>query len=261
MRRHLSLLSSARPTGELVAQHIPALGGELPARLAPAWAPMPRGLSRRRQAHTLALELGLRLRLARVGLWRGLMLGQGVLGASRLYATHIRHVDACKDTWRAEVAAARALGQPAPARPYCECPREELGLVSTRLITDAGVAFLVDDWDNNAQDLTTMNFHGCGTGAVAEAVADTALGAESTTILNPDSTRATGTRSQPAANQYRSVGTLTFDGAGAITEHGLFSASATGTGTLWDRSTFGAITVASGDSIQFTYTCTVSSGG
>lgn len=138
---------------------------------------------------------------------------------------------------------------------------EDFGVVSYRVITDAGVAFLVDDWDANGQDLTTLNFHGCGTGVNAEAVGDTALQTESTTALNPDNTRATGTRSQPTANQYRTVGTLTFDASAAVTEHGIFSQSATGGGTLWDRSVFSAINVASGDSIQFTYTCTVSSGG
>lgn len=137
----------------------------------------------------------------------------------------------------------------------------DYGVVSRRVITDAGVAFLVDDWDNNGQDITTMNFHGCGTGTGAEAVGDTALGAESTTALNPDSTRATGTRSQPAANQYRTTGTLTFDESAAITEHGILSQAATGGGTLWDRSVFSAINVVGGDSIQFTYTCTCSSGG
>lgn len=137
----------------------------------------------------------------------------------------------------------------------------DYGVVSRRVITDAGVAFLVDDWDNNGQDITTLNFHGMGTGTTAEAVGDTALVTESTTALNPDSTRATGTRSQPAANQYRTVGTLTFDASAAITEHGIFSQAATGGGTLWDRSVFSAINVVSGDSIQTTYTCTVSSGG
>jgi hypothetical protein len=136
----------------------------------------------------------------------------------------------------------------------------DYGIVSYRVVTDAGVAFLVDDWDANGQDLTTLNFHGCGTGTGSEAAGDTALGTESTTALNPDSTRATGTRSQPAANQYRSVGTLTFDASAAVTEHGLLSQSGTGGGTLWDRSVFLAINVGSGDSIQFTYTATLTSG-
>lgn len=141
--------------------------------------------------------------------------------------------------------------------------RVDYGVVSRRVITDAGVAFLVDDWDGSVTDLTNFKYHGCGTGTNAEAAGDTALQTESTTALNPDSTRATGTNSQPAANQFRSVGTLTFDANAAVTEHGLFSQSATGGGTLWDRSVFSAINVvgANADSIQFTYTATLSSGG
>lgn len=138
---------------------------------------------------------------------------------------------------------------------------EDYGVVSYRVITDAGVAYLVDDWDAGASDINLMDFHGCGTGMNSEAVGDTALQTESTTALNPDSTRATGTNSQPAANQFRTIGTLTFDASAAVTEHGIFNQSATGGGSLWDRSVFSAINVASGDSIQFTYTCTVSSGG
>lgn len=139
----------------------------------------------------------------------------------------------------------------------------DYGVVSRRVITDAGVTFLRDDWNNNAQDFTTFNFHGIGTGTNAEAVGDTALQTESTTALNPDSTRATGTRSTPAGNQFRSVGTLTCDADIAVTEHGLFSASGTGTGTLWDRSKFAVINLvgANPDSIQCTYTGTLTSGG
>jgi len=139
----------------------------------------------------------------------------------------------------------------------------DYGVVSRRVITDAGVTFLRDDWNNNAQDYTTFNFHGIGTGTGAEATSDTALGTESTTALNPDSTRATGTRSTPASNQWRSVGTLTADADIAVTEHGIFSQAATGGGTLWDRSKFTAINLVgtSGDSIQVTYTCTLTSGG
>ena len=69
--------------------------------------------------------------------------------------------------------------------------RVNYGILSHKLVTDAGVAFLVDDWDGGANDFSLFNYHGCGTGSVAENVADTALGTESTTILNPDSTRAT----------------------------------------------------------------------
>jgi hypothetical protein len=193
---------------------------------------LPDSLPWRHKMRSLRLEAQLRRRLFFKGAWRGLQ-GTGVFGVGRLYASVIRR----------------------------EGRIEHLGLISTKVITDAGVAFLVDDWDNNGTDITTMNFHGAGTGTTAEAAGDTALVTESTTALNPDNTRATGTRSQPAANQYRTVGTLTFDATAAITEHGIFSQAATGGGTLWDRSVFSAINVVSGDSIQFTYTCTVSSGG
>lgn len=211
------------------------------------WTAGTEGASATVRARTAFKELCLRGRLASKGFVRGLC-GSGVIGVARLHAVKVR----C------------TCGNPRMIHPGAVCPMgvaENHGLVSTKLITDAGVAFLVDDWDNNGQDLTTMNFHGCGTGAVAENVTDTALGTESTTVLNPDSTRATGTRSQPAANQYRSVGTATFDGAAAITEHGIFSQAATGGGVLWDRSVFSAINVANGDSIQFTYTATISAGG
>jgi len=137
----------------------------------------------------------------------------------------------------------------------------DYGVVSRRCVTDTGVAFVVDAWDNRATSLENMNYHGLGTGAGDESAAETALVAECTNVLNPDSTRATGVRSQPAANQYRSVGTLTFDDAAAVIEHGLLSQAATGGGVLWDRSLFAAINTASGDSIQSTYTLTLTSGG
>jgi hypothetical protein len=136
----------------------------------------------------------------------------------------------------------------------------DYGVVSTRVVTTAGVGFLVDAWQN-ILELEIMKYHGVGTGTTAEASSDTALVTESTTILNPDSTRATGSLTEGASgNIFRSVGTLTFDGSGAITEHGLFSQAATGGGVLWDRSVFSAINVVSGDSIQFTYDVTFTAG-
>ena len=140
-----------------------------------------------------------------------------------------------------------------PHSPTVNGRRElDLGVLSRRVITDAGVAFLVDDWDLGTTEISNMNFHGNGTGAVAEAVGDTALGTEV-------ETRAAGTKSQPAANQLRTIGTIAITATRAITEHGTFSASTVG--TLWDRSVFTAINVVNGDSIQYTYTCTVNSGG
>ena len=124
------------------------------------------------------------------------------------------------------------------------------------LIVNTGEGYLVDAWQNIVE-LETMKFHGAGTGATAAAEGDTALQTESTTILNPDSTRATGSLTEASQSVFRTVGTLTFDGAGAITEWGLLSQAATGGGVLWSRIVFSAINVASGDSIQFTYDLTV----
>lgn len=139
---------------------------------------------------------------------------------------------------------------------------EDYGVVGTKVITDAGVAYLVDAWENLVE-LETMKYHGVGTGTTAEAAGNTALVTESTTALNPDSTRATGSLTETSAPVFATVGTLTFDASAATTEHGLFSQAATGGGTMWDRTMYSAstINVASGDSIQFTYSMTASSGG
>ncbi len=135
-----------------------------------------------------------------------------------------------------------------------------LGVVSLRVVTTAGVNFIVDAFQNTTE-VENLKYHGVGTGTTAEAVGDTALVTESTTVLNPDSTRATGTTTEGAsANIYRTVGTVSFDGSAAITEHGIFSQAATGGGTLLDRSVFSAINVANGDSIQFTYDLTLTAG-
>lgn len=137
----------------------------------------------------------------------------------------------------------------------------EYGLASMRVVTTAGVNYIVDAFQNTTE-VENLKYHGIGTGGTAEASADTALVTESTTALNPDSTRATGSTIEGAsANIYRSVGTLTVDATAAITEHGIFSQSATGGGTLLDRSLFSALNLVSGDSIQSTYDLTFSAGG
>ena len=131
---------------------------------------------------------------------------------------------------------------------------EDYGIVGARVVTDAGVAFLVDDWAGDVTDITTMNYHDSGTTNTAENATDTVLAAQA-----GPTTRATGTKSQPSANVLRSVGTITYTGALAIVEHGLFSQAAQG-GTLWDRTVFTAINVIADDSIQFTYDCTLTAG-
>jgi hypothetical protein len=133
----------------------------------------------------------------------------------------------------------------------------DYGVISKRVVTTAGVNFLRDDFNGGTTDVSTMNYHDSGVGVAAEAIGDTDLGTPS-----GPTTRATGVQSAPATKQYRSVGTITYSGPLAITEHGLFNQAARGGGSvLWDRSVFSPINVAASDSIQFTYTLSISDGG
>lgn len=146
----------------------------------------------------------------------------------------------------------------------CRRTVEDYGVVSRKVITTAGVNFLVDAFQNIVEP-EILKYHGIGTGTNAEAIGDTALQTELTTQYNPDSTRATGSLTEgSSANIYRTVGTNTLDsGTPAITEHGILSQAATGGGTLWDRSVFSAINLvgANGDGLQTTYDMTASAGG
>ncbi|HET6315366.1 MAG TPA: hypothetical protein VFG86_02830 [Chloroflexota bacterium] len=136
----------------------------------------------------------------------------------------------------------------------------DYGVVSRRVITDAGAAAIVSGF-RNTFEIELFNFHGLGTGGAAEAAANTALTTELTTQYSTDNTRPTGTQSAPAANQYQSVATITVDANVSITEHGLFSQAAVPGGTMWDRSLFTALALNSGDSIIATYIATITSGG
>lgn len=135
---------------------------------------------------------------------------------------------------------------------------KDYGTVSKRVVTTAGVNYLRDDFNaaTGGADISLVNFHDSGTGTTAEAVGDTNL----VTPAGP-TTRATGVQSGAVAKTYVSVATITYAGTLAITEHGIFTNATRGSGILWDRSLFSAINVASGDSIQFTYTLTINDGG
>jgi hypothetical protein len=130
----------------------------------------------------------------------------------------------------------------------------DLGLLSERSVTDAGVAFLVNDWFDGSKDITNYNAHANGTSATAEAVTQTALLAEV-------GTRVAGTKSKPTAPQLRTVATIAQTATQNIQEHGLFDSTTSAGSTLWDRSQFAAIGVNNLDSIEFTYTVTVNAGG
>jgi hypothetical protein len=138
----------------------------------------------------------------------------------------------------------------------------DLGIVSLRVITDTGVGFIVDAFQNTVE-LENMKFHGFGTGTNAEAAGNTALQTELTTQYATDNTRPTGSTTESAANIYQTVATLSPDSGGtiAITEHGVFSQAATGGGVMIDRSQFSAVNiVAASDSLQADYRLTFTSG-
>jgi hypothetical protein len=137
---------------------------------------------------------------------------------------------------------------------------DDHGVVCRKVVTNNGVALIVDTFDNTVAT-GDCRYHGLGTGTNAENATDSALQTELTTQYNPDSTRATGTFSQPSANVSQSVATNTVDASAAVTEHGVFTQAATGGGTLLDRSQFSVINLASADSLQSTYQLTLTSGG
>lgn len=132
-----------------------------------------------------------------------------------------------------------------------------MGTGTAGLVVTGGMNFLATDFASGQATprISAMNFHDSGTGTVAATSTDSGLG----TQAGP-TTRATGTQSNPATNQYRSIGTISYSGTLAITEWGLFNQAAQG-GTMWDRRVFTVINVGSGDSIQFTYTLTLTAGG
>ena len=132
--------------------------------------------------------------------------------------------------------------------------RVDYGAISYRLVTDAFVEFVVDQLQTETSIFGDFLHHDSGVGTTGAAVGDTDI--ETTDAES----RATGSQTEGAsANIYKSVGTIAYTSGLAITEHGLFNA-ATGV-TLMDRHTFAAINVVNGDSIEFTYELTVSSGG
>lgn len=177
-----------------------------------------------------------------------------------------------KNLWRGarRVIVARAMGIPhfyGSLHGVLITPDDEieLGLMSLRVVTTAGVDKLVAAM--NATDATTIQnfkFHGFGTGTTGDLAADTALQTELTTQYATDNTRITGSQGVGASNNiYRTTATLAPDSGSNplnISEHGVFSAATAG--TLLDRSVFTAVPLVPGsDSLAVTYDLTFNAGG
>lgn len=142
----------------------------------------------------------------------------------------------------------------------------DYGLVSCRVVTDSGVAYIVDAFQN-LTELENLKFHGIGTGTTAEAATQTALVTELTTQYSASNTRPTGTTGEQAgnANVYETVATIAVSASVAATEHGIFSqaavAAASSSNVMLDRSVFAAVNLAAGENLQATYRLTLPSGG
>lgn len=155
---------------------------------------------------------------------------------------------ACKAPWTGDIT---PVGRLYVTKISPNGVQHHYGLVSTKVVTDAGVAFLVDAMQGIVEP-EILRFHGSGTGTTAESVGQT-------TLVTEVATRTSGTLAEGAsANIFRTVATIAYSSSFAITEHGIFSASSAG--TMLDRSVFSAINVSNGDSIQFTYELTFPSG-
>lgn len=155
----------------------------------------------------------------------------------------------------------QAIGHLWLAKVHLNGDLEDFGLVSCRVVTTAGVQYIVDAFQN-LTELENMKYHGLGTGSAAEAIGNTTLTTELTTQYSTSNTRPTGTTGEKSGdgNTYETTATITVSSAVAATEHGVFSQAATGGGVLLDRSVFAAVNLASGESIQATYQLTFTPG-
>jgi hypothetical protein len=128
------------------------------------------------------------------------------------------------------------------------------------VVTHAGVRLLSQDTaiSAGAATLNVMKYHGSGTGTTAATATDTALQA----AIGTTATAGTNSNADASPNAtVTSVGTISYSGSYTVTEWGLFNSGTLSGATMFDHRVFSAINVVSGDSIQFTWTLTLNSGG
>jgi hypothetical protein len=126
---------------------------------------------------------------------------------------------------------------------------ENLGLVSTGKVTNAFRDFEALMLVTDATTYGDFKFHEVGTGTTAEANTQTAL------VTPSGIARVSGTQTNPSANTYQSVATVTADTTETWEEHGIFNASTSG--TMMDRSLISpTVPVVASDTATFTYVLT-----
>lgn len=126
----------------------------------------------------------------------------------------------------------------------------DYSLISLRVVTTAGVNYIASAFAGGST-VANFKYHALGTDSTAE-------GINNSNLVGEVESRATGSVSS-STNVYTTIGTVTATASRAIVEHGIFSA--TTSGTLLDRSLFTVINLASGDSLQTTYSLTFTAGG
>lgn len=126
---------------------------------------------------------------------------------------------------------------------------ENLGLVSPYKVTVAFRDFEIDQLQAESSVYGDFKWQEVGTDNTAESNAHTAL------QVSTGIARVAGTQTEVAADQYRSVATVTADTTETWQEHGIFNAS-TGP-TMMDRNLISpTVAVVASDTVQFTFTLT-----
>lgn len=143
--------------------------------------------------------------------------------------------------------------------------RKDYGLVSLRLITSVGAAFVVDAFQG-LQSLSSMRFHGVGGSSTVELASNTTLGSEFGSAYSTINTRPSGTQAEGDSSlTYRTVGLIEVTDTVTIGEHGLFSQASVTSGSpvggvLLDRSAVASETIFTGFIIQTDYRLVVATG-
>ena len=117
------------------------------------------------------------------------------------------------------------------------------------LVVNTGLAFMAGVLTGDEGTPTDMKYIAVGEGVVAADPTDTALGSEVETRAAGAQSRVTTT---VANDTYQSLGTITFTGARAITEYGLFDQLALG-GTMLCRTISAVKNMATDETLTITY--------
>jgi len=117
------------------------------------------------------------------------------------------------------------------------------------LVVNAGLAFTAGIFSGDEGTPTDMKYIAVGEGVAAADPTDTTLGSEVETRAAGAQSRITTT---VANDTYQSLGTITFTGARAITEYGLFDQLALG-GTMLCRAVAAVKNMATDETLTITY--------